>query len=105
MFPPGNTLSATLLVASRSNPLHRRDLEMAPLHRLLPSLGVLMLVLCSLPSSAAMAQPAADIPINHTIIIYLENHTFDNLYGKFPGANGLDRPDAQILQVDKKNMI
>lgn len=27
--------------------------------------------------------------INHIIVIYLENHSFDNLYGEFAGANGL----------------
>ena len=27
--------------------------------------------------------------INHIVVIYLENHSFDNLYGEFPGANGL----------------
>jgi acid phosphatase len=78
---------------------------MVQLHRLLTSFGVLMLALWLLPSSAAMTQPAADIPINHTIVIYLENHTFDNLYGKFPGANGLDQPGAQVPQVDKNGVI
>ena len=41
-----------------------------------------------------MPRPANHTPINHTIVIFLENHTFDNLYGKFPGANGLDQPGA-----------
>lgn len=27
--------------------------------------------------------------IQHIIVIYLENHSFDNLYAQFPGANGL----------------
>jgi len=47
--------------------------------------------------SAARAAP----PIDHIIVIYQENHSFDNLYGKFPGAIGLDRPEAPVLQVDK----
>jgi phospholipase C len=38
--------------------------------------------------------------IKHFVVIYLENHSFDNLYGQFPGANGLASPDAQIKQVD-----
>src|SRR3712207_9497004 len=44
-------------------------------------------------------------PINHIVVIYLENHTYDNLYGKFPGANGLDQPEAQIPQVDKNGVV
>jgi phospholipase C len=27
--------------------------------------------------------------LEHIIVIYLENHSFDNLYGEFPGADGL----------------
>ena len=28
-------------------------------------------------------------PINHTVIILQENHTFDNYFGTFPGADGV----------------
>src|SRR5687767_9428383 len=52
------------------------------------------------PAGATPAAPA-DVPIDHVIVIYLENHTFDNLYGTFPGANGLDAPGARIVQVDR----
>jgi phospholipase C len=51
-----------------------------------------------------MAQPS-NLPINHIIIIYQENRSFDNLFGKFPGANGLDQPGAQVPQVDKNGVI
>ena len=27
--------------------------------------------------------------IRHVVVIYAENHSFDNLYGLFPGANGI----------------
>ena len=47
----------------------------------------------------------AESPIDHIIVIFLENHTFDNLYGKFPGANGLDRPGARIPQVDRQGRL
>jgi phospholipase C len=33
-------------------------------------------------------QPDAGIPITHVIIIVKENHTFDNYFGSFPGAEG-----------------
>ena len=28
--------------------------------------------------------------INHVVVIYMENHGFDNLYGQFEGADGLN---------------
>src|SRR5262245_19457527 len=39
-------------------------------------------------------------PIKHIVVIYLENHSFDNLYGSFPGANGLASASATQTQVD-----
>jgi phospholipase C len=44
------------------------------------------------PAATASAAPpaaAAHTPIKHVIEIMLENHTFDNLFGAFPGANGI----------------
>ena len=35
------------------------------------------------------------------MVIYLENRSFDNLYGSFPGAEGLANPGAIGTQVDK----
>jgi phospholipase C len=39
--------------------------------------------------------------IDHVIVIYQENWSFDGLYGKFPGANGLARAGDAARQVDK----
>ena len=45
------------------------------------------------PSGAAVRpaahRPGAPAPIQHVIEIMLENHTFDNLFGHFPGADGV----------------
>ncbi len=38
--------------------------------------------------------------LKHVIVIYLENHGFDNLYGEFPGANGLGSASSAAAQVD-----
>ena len=35
--------------------------------------------------------------VNHVVVIYLENHSFDNLFGSWPGAIGL--ADAGIAQL------
>jgi hypothetical protein len=39
-------------------------------------------------------QAGATTPITHIVIIMMENHTFDNYYGTFPGANGVTLPQA-----------
>lgn len=45
--------------------------------------------------------PSGADQVKHVVVIYLENHSFDNLYGQFAGANGLsDATAANIIQVD-----
>jgi phospholipase C len=39
--------------------------------------------------------------INHVVVIYQENWSFDSLYGYFPGANGLANAGDATKQVDK----
>lgn len=40
--------------------------------------------------------------IDHIVVIYAENRSFDNLYGMFPGANGIaNATPAQYTQVDR----
>jgi phospholipase C len=40
--------------------------------------------------------------INHVVVIYMENHSFDNLYGEFKGANGLEEArKGNFVQVDE----
>lgn len=38
------------------------------------------------PSSAATPNAS---PIQHVVVVMLENHSFDNYFGTFPGANGI----------------
>ena len=42
--------------------------------------------------------------INHVIVIYQENWSFDGLYGKFPGANGIANAGDAVKQVDKNGV-
>ncbi len=51
------------------------------------------------------AERSRDVPIDNIVVIFLENHTFDNLYGKFPDANNLDQAGAQVPQADKDGVI
>jgi phospholipase C len=44
--------------------------------------------------------------INHLVVIYLENHSFDNLYGSFAGAEGLGSPAATTMkQADMSGKV
>ena len=53
---------------------------------------------CAAPPSTEHAGLAR---IDHVIVLYAENRSFDNLYGLFPGANGLaNATPAQYTQVD-----
>jgi phospholipase C len=42
-----------------------------------------------------------DLPIRHIIVIYQENHSFDNLYGLLPGADGVPVDKPAPPQVDR----
>ena len=44
--------------------------------------------------------------IEHIVVIYAENRSFDNLYGLFPGANGITRATpAQFTQTDHDGKV
>src|SRR6478609_9673978 len=48
------------------------------------------------PSTCSAAQLG---DVEHIIVIYLENHSFDNLFGFFPNADGLAAAGATKIQV------
>jgi acid phosphatase len=57
---------------------------------------------------AAAAPLAAGDPlakIGHIVIIFEENRSFDNLFGRFPGADGLDHAGAAARQVDQDGHV
>ncbi|PVD49604.1 acid phosphatase [Terrimonas sp.] len=40
--------------------------------------------------------------INHVVVVYMENRSFDNLYGEFKGANGIKNAQkGNFVQVDE----
>lgn len=55
----------------------------------------------------AEAQAARSIKdIDTVVVIFAENRSFDNLYGHFPGANGLDNASAASkLQLDRDGSV
>lgn len=74
---------------------------------LLPLVAAALVASPFLATAAADAQTATPaVPINHVVVIYEENHSFDNLYVLFPGANGLaNATTAQMTQVDKQGQV
>jgi phospholipase C len=69
-----------------------------------------LLVGCSsTPPQQAPTQQAQNNPfgkINHLIVLYQENWSFDSLYGNFPGAEGISNASPTSLhQVDKTDKL
>src|SRR5215471_8139861 len=56
--------------------------------------------------SARIASSAGIESIANIVVIYAENRSFDNLYGSFPGANGLSGvTPAQYIQRDRDGSV
>jgi phospholipase C len=70
--------------------------------RLLAVAGLALTValLCG-PASASLAQTSGLQKLNHIVVIYQENWSFDSLYGHYPGADNLDNASPTTTQVDK----
>ncbi|QKC86251.1 acid phosphatase [Mesorhizobium sp. NZP2077] len=65
------------------------------------SLCLASTALASFAGAAHAAPPGYD-KIDTVVVIYAENRSFDNLYGGFPGANGLANVSAdQARQLDR----
>lgn len=47
-------------------------------------------------------QGATNSPITHLMIVMMQNHSLDNLFGTYPGANGLNASLPSYSQVDTK---
>src|SRR5437773_11958728 len=54
-----------------------------------------VLALTALPAAGATSSSSDPLGrINHIVVIYEENHSFDNLYGGWEAVNGLASADA-----------
>ncbi|OYU96703.1 MAG: acid phosphatase [Burkholderiales bacterium PBB5] len=79
----------------------------APAHRHAVAIACALAgLLVGASAQAQSAAPAGTPPatlqrIQHLVVIYAENHSFDNLYGLFPGADGIANATAeQRTQLD-----
>src|SRR5437867_10278028 len=59
-----------------------------------PAAAAALFVLTALPAAGATQPTAALGSINHIVVIYQENHSFDNLYGTWERVNGLSHANA-----------
>ena len=75
----------------------------SPVRIIVPAALASLLALTALPAAGASPARAALGSINHIVVIYQENHSFDNLYGSWEKVNGLSRADSanttQITQA------
>ncbi len=59
----------------------------------------LSILLSALPNIGFSA-PKGLNKLEHIVVIYLENRSYDSLFGNFPGANGLAQASKALPQVD-----
>jgi phospholipase C len=75
--------------------------------RILFVLSVIIIVFGNLPFSVKAAGSSTDhqatTPIEHLVVVMQENHTFDNYFGTYPGANGI--PAGTKMPIDPKNPL
>ncbi len=64
-------------------------------------------MLCAMPARAGEAVRTPTLnSIQHIVVIYAENRSFDNLYGQFPGADGIaNATPAQYEQRDRNGEL
>jgi phospholipase C len=66
-------------------------------------LALLLLAACPrYGRDPSVATPPELTRINHVVVIYLENRSFDNLYGEFPAADGLTAARRSAPQIDSR---
>src|SRR5882672_2856145 len=66
------------------------------------ALAVVVAGCATTPSPEVEARRTAGLKqIEHIVVIYAENRSFDHLYGTFPGADGIKQATAeQTIQLD-----
>ena len=71
-----------------------------------PFILILMMLASTIVGLAPTANGAGIESIENIVVIYAENRSFDNLYGSFPGANGLSGlAPEQYTQRDRDGSV
>ena len=75
---------------------------------IVPAAVASLLALSALPAAGSESDRGGSQlgKINHIVVIYQENHSFDNLYGSWPGVNGLANASAaHTLQIKQNGTV
>jgi phospholipase C len=72
--------------------------------RTIGSLAMLLFLIVASTSGALLAQTVAKPPIQHVIIIMQENRSFDQYFGTFPGADGIQTNTCVPLNPSKPKL-
>ena len=57
----------------------------------------LLVIMGAVPGFSQTALAQLKAKVNHIVVIYQENWSFDSLYGRFPGANGISSASPESL--------
>ena len=57
--------------------------------------------LIALSTSTGAQAPQGIDKLSHILVIYLENRSFDNLFGEFPGADGIANAGSAAVQIHR----
>src|SRR5260370_4863508 len=68
-------------------------------------LGLATFLLLLAACAAVEPPPRGLEKINHVVVRYQENWSFDSLFGKFPGANGLANAGSALPQSDRSGNV
>ena len=99
---PRQTEELLQIVAHFHSIQEEGPMSLKVLFRVLSVVCALMFLAVGAAPRTGSAQAAGSLnQINHFIVIYQENRSFDSIYGNFPGANGLANAGAAATQVDK----
>src|ERR1700737_971625 len=71
------------------------------LKRALAAAGVLVTAAVARAATATAKESSPLSKINHFVIVYQENHSFDNLYGGWEGVDALNNASSHSSQVNQ----
>jgi phospholipase C len=75
------------------------------MNRLIVVAGLVLAAWLAAPASAAATGPAPDTatPIRHLVVLMQSNHSFDNYFGTYPGADGIPADTCLAPRLDRPN--
>jgi len=101
-IPPGSTTPLTVTVnsANGANIASTSKVQVSAVTNIGGLLSASTLLTVPIQLTGGGAVPVAQTPVKHVVIIMMENHAFDNIFGVYPTGNGsVTDPLASQIQV------